>query len=170
MVATIETDSIDCHHFKGKFFPISQASKAFEFMWNHSFEKCDPNARNRWKPNAIRETAAWITTEGIIVQPWDGPIVDKNGNTVYPYMSNRFHPGKGGVSYNNYLPFDRDKMVVTFEGRSYQVIGQVHTHPARLDDKGDLTQDKLIAELLNIPVYNINQDVIARATGEGLAA
>lgn len=160
------SDSVDCHHFRGMFFPASRASEAFEFMWNHSFEKCDPKARNRWKPNAIRETAAWITTEGIIVQPWDGPIVDKNGNVVFPYMSNRFYTGKGGVSYNNYLPFDRDKMVVIFEGHEYEVIGQVHTHPAKLDDDGDLTQDQLISGLLNIPVYNINHAVIACSTGE----
>ena len=95
---------------------------------------------------AVREVAAWITKEGILVQPWKGQLVDKNGDVIAGYAANQIVRGEGAYSYNNFLPFDQTNMIVTFNGSALSIIGQIHTHPLYGPTNSD--QDKSLPKLV----------------------
>jgi RHS repeat-associated protein len=149
--------------FGGRLFSFEQASEAFQFMWDNSYETRTRKNGKTYKV-AVREVAAWITKEGILVQPWKGPLVDKNGKVITAHAANRIVRGQGAYSYNNFLPFDKDNMTVTFNGSVLSIIGQIHTHP--IFGPIHTNQDNSLSGQLGIPIYNIQGSSIYDSSGK----
>ncbi|MBX2913133.1 MAG: hypothetical protein KF717_13225 [Cyclobacteriaceae bacterium] len=131
-------------------------------MWDNSFETRTRKNGKAYQV-AVREVAAWITKEGILVQPWKGPLVDKNGKVIVGYAANHIVKGEGAYSYNNFLPFNQANMTVMFNGSLLSIIGQIHTHP--IFGPINSNQDNSLSGQLGIPIYNIHGNNIYDSSG-----
>ncbi len=81
--------------------------------------------------NSYKEIAAWVVDEGIIVQPW--------------------YENTATVSYNHH---EREGDDYYFNGKKYQIIAQIHTHPNY--NNGDIGVSQKDRDMIEIrPVYII---------------
>lgn len=153
-------------NFHGFLFPFERATEAFEFMNYHSYsyytKRNGPTRKER-----TREVAAWITTEGILVQPWNGPLVDKDGKVVVGYAANSISWNKGNA-YNNFLPFDVQLKHVYYQGRWLRIVAQVHTHPD-VPLEVDRSVDQHTTESIRVPVYAVEHQTIVGVEGQFIA-
>jgi hypothetical protein len=152
--------------FRGFLFPHARAAEAFQFMWDYSFEvQVTKTGKTRRVP--VREVAAWITDEGILVQPWNGALVDEDGSVIVGYVANHVDlRSSAGKAYNNFLPVDLRKLTVDFEGRRLKILAQIHTHPLILPvNLASRDQDRTTTGLLGIPVFAIENTSIVDTYG-----
>lgn len=151
--------------FRGHLFAWVETTEALNFLWHHSFhEKISRKGKRTLLP--VREVAAWITPEGILVQPWAGPLFDEAGNVMTPWAVN-YCTSFAGVSYHNFLPLRTGTCAVFFEGRWLEILGEIHTHPVT---GGMLREEDQQAEReFGIPVYCMERGVIKDAHGHRVA-
>jgi RHS repeat-associated protein len=130
----------------GRFF--TNEGDAYRYMWNSSFD-ADGKVQ--------QEVAAFLTSKGVLVLPTEGTRT--NGE----YAKNG--PRR---SYNDFLPLSRKdgNIFVTFNGASYQVLGQVHTHPnAQPFGRYEVASDLVTQSFLGVPVYMIRTNGFYNTSG-----
>lgn len=156
VVAQATAVTSDTTQFHGRLYSFEQATQAFHFMWANSFEsQIKRNGRSVQMP--VREVAAWITSEGILVQPWEGPLFSSDGKVESHYAKN-YCTSFEGVSYTNFLPYHASAKTVVFEGKTYTILAEIHTHP--VIGAGLLDQDRDFHKSAGLPVYVIEWETI----------
>ena len=106
--------------------------EALNFMYEHSFDE---------NMNPYKEISAWVTDEGIIVLPW-------YNNTERVSLNDRNKIG--------------DNYFYEFEGHSYEIRAQIHTHPNY--NNGDIGVSSFDMNMTKIrPVYIIYNSSLYKA-------
>jgi RHS repeat-associated protein len=146
--------------FNGRLFSNSEATLAFKFMVKMSFEETT-NKKGKLIRNPIREVAAWLTSGGILIQPWEGPGLLATGKIRVRDQQNSL-----SQSFNDYLRVDIGKLNVSFRGIIYDIYGQIHTHPSSENDPKWNIVDKNNSGTYGIPFYNINDGYIRNTFGK----
>jgi hypothetical protein len=132
--------------FNGKLYGVNEQKEAFNFMWQNSVDGNNP----------IREVAAFVVDDGILVQPWKGK---KFGTDIEQENS-------ATRSYNNYFQVGRIKgggTGVLFEGKIHRIKAQIHTHPAPHGDYDLSSGDYDTRDQLGVPVLSIGPNKVRRS-------
>jgi len=173
-ISSCSSQCLDTTHFifqPNQLYPYEKLDEILHWMWSHSFEIQTNNSQGkrykRPRKHAIREVSAWITENGILISPWQGPLlnrkgefIDEFGNTLeVPQNYKNAITKDGAISYNNYLPIwvrSKGNIAVKFQGIWINVIGQIHTHPLR--GFTNSSKDKVVSDTYGINFYNYTID------------